>query len=90
MPVFATTDLTAASYSVALFGLGATAVPFYIWPEPGTFALLGCGLFGLLAYAWCKRKGCSHAGSWKYSGKTRCFGGSARGVASWHGREERK
>lgn len=25
-------------------------------PEPGTFALLGMGLFGLLAYAWRKRK----------------------------------
>jgi hypothetical protein len=25
-------------------------------PEPSTFALLGCGLFGLLAYAWRKRK----------------------------------
>lgn len=25
-------------------------------PEPSTFALLGCSLFGLLAYAWRKRK----------------------------------
>lgn len=25
-------------------------------PEPSTIALLGCGLFGLLAYAWRKRK----------------------------------
>jgi hypothetical protein len=25
-------------------------------PEPGTLALLGCGLIGLLAYAWRKRK----------------------------------
>lgn len=25
-------------------------------PEPSTFALLACGLFGLLAYAWRKRK----------------------------------
>ena len=25
-------------------------------PEPSTLALLGCGLFGLLAYAWRKRK----------------------------------
>ena len=30
---------------------GHTAVP-----EPGTLALLGCGLLGLLAYAWRKRK----------------------------------
>lgn len=27
-----------------------------IVPEPSTLALLGCGLFGLLAYAWRKRK----------------------------------
>jgi hypothetical protein len=27
-----------------------------IVPEPSTIALLGCGLFGLLAYAWRKRK----------------------------------
>jgi hypothetical protein len=25
-------------------------------PEPGTLALFGCGLFGVLAYAWRKRK----------------------------------
>jgi hypothetical protein len=25
-------------------------------PEPGTLALLGCGLFGLLAYAWRKHR----------------------------------
>jgi len=38
-------------------GLGATATPIvFASPEPGTFALLGCGLFGLLAYAWRKRK----------------------------------
>ena len=38
----------------ALFGdvkLTATAVP-----EPSTFALLGCGLVGMIAYAWRKRK----------------------------------
>ncbi len=30
-------------------------VPIVV-PEPSTIALLGCGLFGLLAYAWRKRK----------------------------------
>lgn len=28
----------------------------FVVPEPSTLALLGCGLFGLLAYAWRKRK----------------------------------
>lgn len=32
------------------------SVTFYATPEPSTLALLGCGLFGLLAYAWRKRK----------------------------------
>lgn len=31
-------------------------VPVVMVPEPSTIALLGCGLFGLLAYAWRKRK----------------------------------
>jgi len=30
--------------------------PIVFVPEPGTLALLACGLFGLLAYAWRKRK----------------------------------
>ena len=41
-------------------GDGASTNPisttFVIVPEPSTLALLGCGLFGLLAYAWRKRK----------------------------------
>jgi hypothetical protein len=32
------------------------ATQVVIVPEPSTIALLGCGLFGLLAYAWRKRK----------------------------------
>jgi hypothetical protein len=41
------------------FGYGATGAvvsTVQIVPEPSTIALLGCGLFGLLAYAWRKRK----------------------------------
>jgi hypothetical protein len=40
-------------------GDGILGVPTSIQiaiPEPSTLALLGCGLFGLLAYAWRKRK----------------------------------
>jgi hypothetical protein len=36
--------------------LGGAHDVVFVTPEPGTFALLGCGLFGLLAYAWRKRK----------------------------------
>jgi hypothetical protein len=32
------------------------ATSVVVVPEPSTIALLGCGLFGLLAYAWRKRK----------------------------------
>ncbi|MGB7736398.1 MAG: PEP-CTERM sorting domain-containing protein [Thermoguttaceae bacterium] len=34
----------------------AFSCPLTVVPEPSTIALLGCGLFGLLAYAWRKRK----------------------------------
>jgi hypothetical protein len=37
----------------AMPGISATVK---VVPEPTTLALLGCGLFGLLAYAWRKRK----------------------------------
>jgi hypothetical protein len=39
----------------AFTGHGDT-VTFIPIPEPSSLALLGCGLFGLLAYAWRKRK----------------------------------
>ena len=35
---------------------GIDNVRFSAVPEPSTFVLLGTGLFGLLAYAWRKRK----------------------------------
>jgi hypothetical protein len=37
-------------------GIFALAVNTNPVPEPGTLVLLGCGLFGLAAYAWRKRK----------------------------------
>jgi len=33
-----------------------SAAGVHVVPEPGTFALLACGLIGLLTYAWRKRK----------------------------------
>jgi hypothetical protein len=45
------------SYSLGT-GPTSASVGFHVLlvPEPSTLALLGCGLFGLLAYAWRKRK----------------------------------
>ena len=36
--------------------IGTVPTTIVIVPEPTSLALLGCGLFGLLAYAWRKRK----------------------------------
>ena len=47
--------LTTAVYTVGL-GSGTQSFNLTVVPEPGTLALLACGLFGILAYAWRKRK----------------------------------
>jgi hypothetical protein len=55
-------DPTAATPTYTLVrDLGSTymwisAATLYAVPEPSTLVLLACGLFGLLAYAWRKRK----------------------------------
>ena len=59
-----TTDITFASNPTYSDGFGyyptadvlSTSFDAHLIPEPSTIALLGCGLFGLLAYAWRKRK----------------------------------
>jgi bacteriorhodopsin len=69
MPVFATTDLTAASYSVALFGLGATSVLLLFgtaWVQRGwKIAVLLCALATLIGV------GADYEGraAWAASGK---------------------
>jgi hypothetical protein len=43
--------------ALSTVALGALPASIHVTiPEPGTIALLGCGLFGLVAYAWRKRK----------------------------------
>lgn len=43
-------------YTVALTTTNPETITISAVPEPGTIALLAGGLFGLLAYAWRKRK----------------------------------
>ena len=43
--------------ALSTVALGALPASIHVTiPEPGTIALLGCGLVGLVAYAWRKRK----------------------------------
>jgi len=49
-------DTVAAGGYPTYTGKGDSVEFTSVVPEPSTLALLGCGLFGLLAYAWRKRK----------------------------------
>jgi hypothetical protein len=46
----------AGSPAVGIVGATRAKMSIVFVPEPTSLALLGCGLFGLLAYAWRKRK----------------------------------
>ena len=49
-------DTGSLSYAYQFLATGVDGVTVTVAPEPSTLMLLGTALFGLLAYAWRKRK----------------------------------